>query len=281
MSDGEPDLEREADPLAARRLACRPAPRPRRSGAEVVGGAPRRRTLVTDAWLQPCDPSVWDSQRMGEFELLAQLRERLPRAGRRGCASAAATTPRSPCPAAPPRPRSTRWSTGVHFRRERRRPGARSAARRSPPRSPTWRRWAPSRARPTSSSASRPTSTRTSCLELLDGIAALAAETGTTLAGGDVTRAPVLTLAVTVVGHAPGAERLRHPRRRPARRRPRPHRRARRRRGRPAAARAARARPPARRRADDRRARCAARQLEPRAAAAPPAGPSPRPGRRR
>ncbi len=43
------------------------------------------------------------------------------------------------------------------------------------------------------------------CLELLDGIAKLAAETGTTLAGGDVTRAPALTLAVTVVGHAPGA----------------------------------------------------------------------------
>jgi thiamine-monophosphate kinase len=40
------------------------------------------------------------------------------------------------------------------------------------------------------------------CLELLDGIAEVAAETGTTLAGGDVARAPVLTLAVTVVGHA-------------------------------------------------------------------------------
>jgi thiamine-monophosphate kinase len=37
---------------------------------------------------------------------------------------------------------------------------------------------------------------------LLEGILALAAETGTTLAGGDLTRAPVLTLAVTVVGHA-------------------------------------------------------------------------------
>jgi thiamine-monophosphate kinase len=45
------------------------------------------------------------------------------------------------------------------------------------------------------------------CLELLDGLAALAAETGTALAGGDVTRAPALTLAITVVGHAgsPGA----------------------------------------------------------------------------
>jgi thiamine-monophosphate kinase len=46
------------------------------------------------------------------------------------------------------------------------------------------------------------------CLELVDGIAALAVETGTTLAGGDVTRAPVLTLAVTVVGHAAGAGEL-------------------------------------------------------------------------
>ena len=46
------------------------------------------------------------------------------------------------------------------------------------------------------------------CLELLDGMAALAAATGTTLAGGDVTRAPVLTLAMTVVGHAPNAEDL-------------------------------------------------------------------------
>lgn len=45
-------------------------------------------------------------------------------------------------------------------------------------------------------------------LELVDGIAALAAECGTTVAGGDVTRAPALTLAVTVVGHAAAAEDL-------------------------------------------------------------------------
>jgi thiamine-monophosphate kinase len=44
------------------------------------------------------------------------------------------------------------------------------------------------------------------CIELLDGMTALAAETGTSLAGGDVTRAPVLMLAVTVVGHAADAE---------------------------------------------------------------------------
>ena len=45
-------------------------------------------------------------------------------------------------------------------------------------------------------------------LELIDGLVELARETGTTLAGGDVTRAPVLMLAVTVVGHATAAERL-------------------------------------------------------------------------
>ncbi|HET9161947.1 MAG TPA: thiamine-phosphate kinase [Solirubrobacterales bacterium] len=44
------------------------------------------------------------------------------------------------------------------------------------------------------------------CMELVDGMTALATETGTTLAGGDVTRAAALTLAMTVVGHAEAAE---------------------------------------------------------------------------
>ena len=44
------------------------------------------------------------------------------------------------------------------------------------------------------------------CLELLDGLAELAAATGTSLAGGDLTRAPSLSLAITVVGHAPTTE---------------------------------------------------------------------------
>jgi thiamine-monophosphate kinase len=43
-------------------------------------------------------------------------------------------------------------------------------------------------------------------LELGEGLVAVAAETGTTLAGGDLTRAPALTLSVTVVGHAPRPE---------------------------------------------------------------------------
>jgi thiamine-monophosphate kinase len=38
--------------------------------------------------------------------------------------------------------------------------------------------------------------------ELLDGMLEVCAETETSLAGGDLTRAPALTLAVTVVGHA-------------------------------------------------------------------------------
>ncbi len=41
------------------------------------------------------------------------------------------------------------------------------------------------------------------CIELLDGMVALATATGTSIAGGDVTRAAELFLAVTVVGHAP------------------------------------------------------------------------------
>jgi thiamine-monophosphate kinase len=39
-------------------------------------------------------------------------------------------------------------------------------------------------------------------MEILDGLLEVAAESGATLAGGDLTRAPALTLAVTVVGHA-------------------------------------------------------------------------------
>jgi thiamine-monophosphate kinase len=46
------------------------------------------------------------------------------------------------------------------------------------------------------------------CLLLLEGMLAVAAETGTVLAGGDVTASPALTLAVTVVGHAPAPEDL-------------------------------------------------------------------------
>jgi len=46
------------------------------------------------------------------------------------------------------------------------------------------------------------------CLELLDGIEEVARETGTALVGGDVTRSPVLSLGFTVVGHAADASHL-------------------------------------------------------------------------
>ena len=39
-------------------------------------------------------------------------------------------------------------------------------------------------------------------LEVLDGLIGLAAESGVILAGGDITRSPALSLSVTVVGHA-------------------------------------------------------------------------------
>ena len=46
------------------------------------------------------------------------------------------------------------------------------------------------------------------CLELLEGVQELAARTGTALAGGDISRSAVLFVAMTVVGHAPAAESL-------------------------------------------------------------------------
>ena len=69
-------------------------------------------------------------------------------------------------------------------------------------------------------------------LALHEGAEALAAATGTTIAGGDIVAGPVLTLAVTVVGWAGAGHPARRPRRRALRRPRRRHRLARRRRGR-------------------------------------------------
>jgi thiamine-monophosphate kinase len=46
------------------------------------------------------------------------------------------------------------------------------------------------------------------CLEVADGMAGVAREYGVELLGGDLSRAPVLILAVTVVGHAPSPGEL-------------------------------------------------------------------------
>ena len=50
--------------------------------------------------------------------------------------------------------------------------------------------------------------TESECLELADGVAGVAAFSGVTVLGGDLSRASVLIVAVTVVGHAPAADAL-------------------------------------------------------------------------
>ena len=46
------------------------------------------------------------------------------------------------------------------------------------------------------------------CLALADGVAGVCAEHGVAVLGGDISRAPVLVIAVTVVGHAESPDRL-------------------------------------------------------------------------
>jgi thiamine-monophosphate kinase len=143
---------------------------------------------------------------MGEFELLAKLRERLPQDGPRvrlGSGDDAAVT----VPGGATATSVDAIVEGVHFRRgeaELRLVGRKALAT------------------ALSDLAAMGAETgeayvvlgapadlgEDDFLALLDGLLELAAETGTTLAGGDVTRAPALTLAVTVVGHAASPEQL-------------------------------------------------------------------------
>jgi len=141
---------------------------------------------------------------MGEFELLAKLREKLPSEGPRlglGSGDDAAIT----VPAGATATSVDALLDGVHFRRE-------------------WSSLAQIGQKALAAALSDLAAMgaepgeayvvlgvpadldEEGCLELLDGMAALAGGTGTTLAGGDITRAPVLTLAMTVVGHAPNAD---------------------------------------------------------------------------
>ena len=137
---------------------------------------------------------------MGEFELLAKLRERLPAAGARvvlGSGDDAAIT----VPGGATATSVDATVEGVHFRREQFEPaqiGHKALAT------------ALSDLAAMGAEAGEayvvlglpPDLAEAECLRLVEGMAALAAETGTTLAGGDISRAPALTLAVTVVGHA-------------------------------------------------------------------------------
>ena len=137
---------------------------------------------------------------MGEFELLAKLRERLPPDDPRvrlGSGDDAAVT----LPGATTATSVDAIIDGVHFRREETTPrliGRKAlatalsdlAAMGADPGEAYVVLGAP------------PDLGEEEFFALLDGLLELARETETTLAGGDVTRAPALTLAVTVVGHA-------------------------------------------------------------------------------
>ncbi|HYG96808.1 MAG TPA: thiamine-phosphate kinase [Solirubrobacterales bacterium] len=137
---------------------------------------------------------------MGEFELLAKLRERLPQDGPRvklGSGDDAAVT----VPGGATATSVDAIVEGVHFRRDE--SGLETIGRKA-------LATALSDLAAMGAEAGEayvvlgapPDLGEDDFLALLDGLLAMAAETGTTLAGGDVTRAPALTLAVTVVGHA-------------------------------------------------------------------------------
>jgi len=143
---------------------------------------------------------------MGEFELLAKLRERLPKDGPRvrlGSGDDAAVT----VPGGATATSVDAIVEGVHFRRGE--GGLRLVGRKA-------LATALSDLAAMGAEAGEayvvlgapPDLGESDFLELLDGLLELASESGTTLAGGDVTRAPALTLAVTVVGHAPSPEHL-------------------------------------------------------------------------
>jgi thiamine-monophosphate kinase len=143
---------------------------------------------------------------MGEFELLAKLRERLPPAGSRvvlGSGDDAAVT----VPGGATATSVDAIVDGVHFRRDQvelAQIGHKALAT------------ALSDLAAMGAEAGEayvvlgapPDLGERECLELLDGLLELAVQTGTTLAGGDITRAPALSLTVTVVGHAPSADLL-------------------------------------------------------------------------
>lgn len=139
--------------------------------------------------------------RMGEFELLARIRERLPAGGPRthlGSGDDAAIT----LPGGATATSVDALVDGVHFRRDLASPsqiGHKALAT------------ALSDLAAMGAEAGEayvvlgipPDFGEDQCLELLDGMAALASATGTDLAGGDLTRSDQLFLAITVTGHAP------------------------------------------------------------------------------
>jgi thiamine-monophosphate kinase len=144
--------------------------------------------------------------RMGEFELLARIRERLPASGPRthlGSGDDAAVT----VPGGATATSVDALVDGVHFRRGLATPrqiGHKALAT------------ALSDLAAMGAEAGEayvvlglpPDLGEEECIELLDGMVELAGETGAELAGGDLTRSDQLFLAITVVGHASDPEAL-------------------------------------------------------------------------
>jgi thiamine-monophosphate kinase len=143
---------------------------------------------------------------VGEFDLIAALRARLPKPGPRvllGVGDDAAIT-------APQGVTATSVDAiveGVHFRRE------------STPLEAIGRRALAAALSDLAAMGAEPGEAyivlgvpedldEAGCLELLEGAEGLAARTGTALVGGDISRSAVLFVAITVVGHAPDAESL-------------------------------------------------------------------------
>src|SRR5215467_8133506 len=143
---------------------------------------------------------------MGEFELLARIRERLPASGARthlGSGDDAAIT----VPGGATATSVDALLDGVHFRRDL-----------ASPRQIGHKALATALSDLAAMGAEAGEAYvvlglpadfgEGECLELLDGMTALAAATGTDLAGGDLNRAGELFLAITVVGHAPNPRAL-------------------------------------------------------------------------
>ncbi len=141
---------------------------------------------------------------MGEFELLALLREGLPTAGPRlvlGSGDDAAIT----VPGGAVATSVDALVEGVHFRRET--ASLRQIGRKALSTALSDLAAMGAEAGEAYVVLGAPEGmSEAELLELGEGMAAVAGETGTAIAGGDLTRAPVLTLAVTVTGYAPRAE---------------------------------------------------------------------------
>src|SRR3954471_24027366 len=143
---------------------------------------------------------------MGEFELLAKLRERLPPPGRRirlGSGDDAAVT----VPGGATATSVDAIIDGVHFRRGE--APLRLIGRKALTTALSDLAAMGAEAGEAYVVLGAPPDLEEAEFDaLLEGLLELAAETGTTLAGGDLTLAPALMLAVTAVGHARRPEEL-------------------------------------------------------------------------